>query len=160
VAFGGTSQKESLEGVPPIGEAKRQQIPRSLLFQEKAAWSTPPNLRSAGSIGSASQCPSLPFLETIGTIAINGCAKGVNVNLPPQLEEMVREKVSPRLCTSASEVVREALRLADEKDRLQAAKLVQLRQDVREGLESGRPPPQAPNKSNAKVGRGALPRGA
>jgi antitoxin ParD1/3/4 len=99
-------------------------------------------------------------LETIGTIAINGCAKGVNVNLPPQLEEMVREKVSPRLCTSASEVVREALRLADEKDRLQAAKLVQLRQDVREGLESGRPPPQAPNKSNAKVGRGALPRGA
>lgn len=62
---------------------------------------------------------------------------GMNVNLTPQLEEMVRQKVNSGLYTSASEVVREALRLMDEKDRLQAAKLAQLRQDIREGLESG-----------------------
>lgn len=62
---------------------------------------------------------------------------GMNVNLTPQLEEMVRQKVTSGLYTSASEVVREALRLMDEKDRLQAAKLAQLRQDIREGLESG-----------------------
>lgn len=62
---------------------------------------------------------------------------GMNVNLTPQLEEMVRQKVNSGLYTSASEVVREALRLMDEKDRLQVAKLAQLRQDVREGLESG-----------------------
>ena len=62
---------------------------------------------------------------------------GMNVNLTPQLEEMVRQKVSSGLYTSASEVVREALRLMDEKDRMRLAKLEQLRQDVRAGLDSG-----------------------
>jgi antitoxin ParD1/3/4 len=62
---------------------------------------------------------------------------GMNVNLTPQLEEMVRQKVNSGLYTSASEVVREALRLMDEQDRLRAAKLEQLRQDIRAGLDSG-----------------------
>ena len=62
---------------------------------------------------------------------------GMNVNLTPQLEEMVRHKVDSGLYTSASEVVREALRLMEERDRLREAKLEQLRQDIREGLESG-----------------------
>lgn len=62
---------------------------------------------------------------------------GMNINLTPQLEEMVRQKVNSGLYTSASEVVREALRLMDEKDRLRAAKLEQLRQDIQEGLDSG-----------------------
>lgn len=62
---------------------------------------------------------------------------GMNINLTPQLEEMVRTKVSSGMYTSASEVVREALRLMGEQDRLRAAKLEQLRQDVREGIESG-----------------------
>lgn len=62
---------------------------------------------------------------------------GMNINLTPQLEEMVRRKVTSGLYTSASEVVREALRLMDEKDRLQSAKLAQLREDIREGLNSG-----------------------
>jgi len=62
---------------------------------------------------------------------------GMNINLTPQLEDLVRQKVASGLYTSASEVVREALRLMDEKDRLLGAKLDQLRQDIREGLESG-----------------------
>ncbi len=62
---------------------------------------------------------------------------GMNVNLTPQLEELVRAKVASGLYTSASEVVREALRLMDEQDRLRAAKLEQLRDDVRQGLNSG-----------------------
>ena len=62
---------------------------------------------------------------------------GMNVNLTPQLEEMVRHKVDSGLYTSASEVVREALRLMEERDRVREAKLGQLRQDIREGLESG-----------------------
>lgn len=61
----------------------------------------------------------------------------MNVNLTPQLEELVRSKVASGLYTSASEVVREALRLMDEQDRLKAAKLEQLRSDVRQGLDSG-----------------------
>ncbi len=62
---------------------------------------------------------------------------GMNVNLTPQLEELVRSKVASGLYTSASEVVREALRLMDEQDRLRAAKLELLRSDVRQGLASG-----------------------
>lgn len=62
---------------------------------------------------------------------------GMNVNLTPQLEELVRAKVDSGMYTSASEVVREALRLMGEQDRLKQAKLDELRRDVREGLASG-----------------------
>ena len=62
---------------------------------------------------------------------------GMNVNLTPQLEELVRSKVASGMYTSASEVVREALRLMDEQDRLRAVKLDQLRKDIRQGLASG-----------------------
>jgi antitoxin ParD1/3/4 len=62
---------------------------------------------------------------------------GMNVNLTPQLEELVRSKVASGLYTSASEVVREALRLMDEQDRLREAKFHQLRHDVRQGVTSG-----------------------
>jgi antitoxin ParD1/3/4 len=65
----------------------------------------------------------------------------INVSLTPQLEEMVRQKVSGGLYNSVSEVVREALRLMDAQDRLQAVKLEQLRQDIQNGLESGNPTP-------------------
>jgi antitoxin ParD1/3/4 len=61
----------------------------------------------------------------------------MNVNLTPQLEELVRSKVASGMYTSASEVVREALRLMDEQDRLRAAKLDQLRDDIRQGMDSG-----------------------
>lgn len=62
---------------------------------------------------------------------------GMNVNLTPQLEELVRAKVDSGLYTSASEVVREALRLMDEQDRLRLVKLEELRREVRRGLDSG-----------------------
>jgi len=62
---------------------------------------------------------------------------GMNVNLTPQLEELVRSRVASGMYTSASEVVREALRLMDEQDRLRTAKLEQLRDDIRQGLDSG-----------------------
>jgi antitoxin ParD1/3/4 len=62
---------------------------------------------------------------------------GMNVNLTPQLEEMVRSKVTSGLYTSASEVVREALRLMEEQDRLKEAKVQELRREVQLGLQSG-----------------------
>jgi antitoxin ParD1/3/4 len=62
---------------------------------------------------------------------------GMNVNLTPHLEDLVRQKVESGLYNSASEVVREALRLMEEKDQLLHAKLEQLRHDIREGLDSG-----------------------
>ena len=73
---------------------------------------------------------------------------GMNVNLTPQLEELVRSKVASGMYTSASEVVREALRLMDEKDRLRAVKFEQLRDDIRQGLNSG--PRETWNADEAK----------
>lgn len=61
----------------------------------------------------------------------------LNINLTPQLEEMVRQKVSSGRYNSASEVVREALRLMQTQDELRSLKLEQLRRDIRDGLESG-----------------------
>ena len=61
----------------------------------------------------------------------------MNVNLSPHLEDMVRQKVASGLYTSASEVLREALRLMEEQDQLRAAKLHQLRNDIQDGLNSG-----------------------
>ena len=53
------------------------------------------------------------------------------------MEEMVRQKVKSGLYTSASEVVREALRLMTERDSLRKAKLDQLQKDIQDGIESG-----------------------
>lgn len=61
----------------------------------------------------------------------------MNVNLTPYLEKMVREKVSSGLYTSASEVIREALRLMDEQDSIRKAKVKLLRQEIEAGVGSG-----------------------
>ena len=66
-----------------------------------------------------------------------GHSMPLNVNLTPQLEKLVRQKVSSGRYNSASEVVREALRLMEAQDELRSLKLEQLRRDIREGLESG-----------------------
>lgn len=61
----------------------------------------------------------------------------MNISLTPQLEELVRSKVTSGLYNSASEVVREALRLMEREDRVQEVTLAQLRQDIQAGLQSG-----------------------
>lgn len=61
----------------------------------------------------------------------------LNINLTPQLAELVRSKVSSGLYNSASEVVREALRLMEREDQVRAATLAQLRQDIQAGIDSG-----------------------
>jgi antitoxin ParD1/3/4 len=61
----------------------------------------------------------------------------INVNLTPELEGLIRQKVSSGRYNSASEVVREALRLMEAEDQLRAAKLQQLRHDIQEGMHSG-----------------------
>lgn len=61
----------------------------------------------------------------------------LNINLTPQLEEMVRRKVAGGRYNSASEVVREALRLMEERDRLQDLRLEELRHEIQKGIDSG-----------------------
>ena len=70
----------------------------------------------------------------------------INVSLTPQLEDMIRKKVASGLYNSASEVVREALRLMEERDHRRAVRLEQLRQDIRDGLNSGEPTPWDPKE--------------
>ncbi len=59
----------------------------------------------------------------------------MNVNLTPELEKLVQEKVASGLYNNQSEVVREALRLLAEQDRLREAHLVKLRGVLATGLE-------------------------
>lgn len=59
---------------------------------------------------------------------------------------MIKRKVASGLYNSASEVVREALRLMEEQDRMREIKLEQLRQDIREGLAGGGPTPWNPDE--------------
>jgi antitoxin ParD1/3/4 len=61
----------------------------------------------------------------------------MNISLTPRLEEMIREKIASGSYSSASEVVREALRLLELEDELRNLKLRRLRNDIREGLDSG-----------------------
>ena len=84
---------------------------------------------------------------------------GMNVNPAPQLEELVRSKVNSGMYSSASEVVREALRLMDEQDRLRQAKLEELRRELRKGLDSGTSEPwdAAAVKAKARSRRIAKP---
>jgi antitoxin ParD1/3/4 len=65
----------------------------------------------------------------------------MNVSLTPQLEELVRRKVDSGRYTSASEVVREALRLLDAFESVRASSLAKLRDDVNAGwkdIEGGK----------------------
>ena len=62
---------------------------------------------------------------------------GINVNLTPQLEELVRSKVASGQYASVSEFVCKALRLLEEQDRLTKAKQERLRGALSGGLGSG-----------------------
>jgi antitoxin ParD1/3/4 len=61
----------------------------------------------------------------------------MNISLTPHLEGMIREKIASGSYNSASEVVREALRLLEQADQFRAMKIQKLRDDIREGLDSG-----------------------
>ena len=58
----------------------------------------------------------------------------MNVNLTPELEQLVQEKVRSGLYNNQSEVVREALRLLADQDRVREAHLESLRVALAEGL--------------------------
>ena len=60
----------------------------------------------------------------------------MNVSLTPELEKLVHLKVRTGRYTSASEVVREALRLMEQRDQLQALRQEDVRQKIAAGLAS------------------------
>lgn len=59
----------------------------------------------------------------------------MNVSLTPELEEMIAQKVQSGRYTSASEVIREALRLLEEHEELRQRRLAVVREHLERGLE-------------------------
>ena len=64
----------------------------------------------------------------------------MNISLTPQLESLVKSKVESGLYGSASEVMRDALRLLEERDR-RFLRVEELRAEIKKGLDSGEPTP-------------------
>jgi antitoxin ParD1/3/4 len=60
----------------------------------------------------------------------------MNVSLTPELEKFVSAKVDSGRYNSASEVVREALRLLEEHDQARAAQLAEFNQELGRRLDS------------------------
>ncbi|MEM8600269.1 MAG: type II toxin-antitoxin system ParD family antitoxin [Bacteroidota bacterium] len=75
----------------------------------------------------------------------------MNVSLTPRLEAFVKTRVETGLYASASEVVREALRLLEAQDRHREAKLKDLREDIQQGIDSGPPRDFAPDAFLARM---------
>jgi len=59
----------------------------------------------------------------------------MNISLTPELERLVTEKVETGRYASASEVIREGLRLLEEQDELKQRRLADIRQKIDRGLE-------------------------
>jgi antitoxin ParD1/3/4 len=59
----------------------------------------------------------------------------MNVSLTPELEEFVVQKVQSGLYQTASEVVRDGLRLLLERDELHRQRLEELRREIAAGIE-------------------------
>jgi antitoxin ParD1/3/4 len=57
----------------------------------------------------------------------------MNVSLTPALEKFVAQKVQSGLYQTASEVIREGLRLLEERDALHQARLDDIRQAIQDG---------------------------
>lgn len=59
----------------------------------------------------------------------------MNISLTPELEELINRKVESGMYNSASEVVRESLRLLHEQDELRRIRFEELRRDIMNGYE-------------------------
>lgn len=75
----------------------------------------------------------------------------MNISLTPHLEDWVKDKVESGFYNSASEVMREALRLLAERDQLRDLRLEELRREIQKGIDSG---PATPLKMEDIKARG------
>ena len=65
----------------------------------------------------------------------------MNIPLNPHFEELVKGKVQSGLYNSVSEVMREALRLLEERDQLRDLRLEELRSEIQKGINNGEATP-------------------
>ena len=60
----------------------------------------------------------------------------MNISLTPELEQFIAEQVKSGKFFDASEVITEGLRLLWERDRIQKARLAELKEKIRIGIEA------------------------
>ena len=65
----------------------------------------------------------------------------MNISLTPELEKFVQDKVASGRYHSASEVIREGLRLLEREEQVRDVRLATLRAEIQKGLDSGEPTP-------------------
>ena len=59
----------------------------------------------------------------------------MNISLTPELEQLVKDKVSSGKYHSVSEVMGEALRLLEERDRIRDQRIAELKAKIQVGIE-------------------------
>ena len=83
----------------------------------------------------------------------------MNVSLTPELEKLVNEKVKSGLYNSASEVIREGLRLLQEQDELKRIRRDELRREIMLGVEQIRRGEGVEYNSAEELGEAVIQRG-
>ena len=82
----------------------------------------------------------------------------MNISLTPKLEGFVKAKVKTGDYNNASEVIREALRVLQEREADRKVQLGALKRLIRDGEESGKPIPWDPEAIKQKARRRARKR--
>jgi len=75
----------------------------------------------------------------------------MHISLTHDLEQFVTDKLKSGRYTSASEVIRDGLRLLVERDHLYQIRLEELRKEIQKGIDSGEAIPFDPEDIMAKV---------
>lgn len=75
----------------------------------------------------------------------------MNISLTPKLENFVREKVKTGDYNNASEVIREALRVLQEKEADRKLQIQALKRMLKDGEGSGTPVEWNPNRIKSKA---------
>jgi antitoxin ParD1/3/4 len=75
----------------------------------------------------------------------------MNISLTHDLEQFATDKLKSGRYTSASEVIRDGLRMLVERDQLYQIRLEELRKEIQKGIDSGEATPFDPEAIMAKV---------
>ena len=60
----------------------------------------------------------------------------MNISITPELEDLIAKKVKTGMYHSASEVIREGLRLLKERDEMKELRLKELKKEIQKGYDS------------------------
>lgn len=102
------------------------------------------------------KCCCISSITNFAKVRYSAYTFVMNVSLTKELEILVQQKVETGRYSSASEVIRHALRVLEEQDRLREAQIMEVRGKIAEGLadmKAGRvvDGPQSFERARARV---------